>query len=225
MLGSTQSDWAVSEGRTIYDNLQKAIIFILPTSFAQAFVVIVAILFKLTLPITAVQILWVNMITAVTLSLALGFEPAEQDVMYRKPRDPNTPLLSWFLISRSFSVSLVLVVSVFGLFLLEYNKFFDLAVARTLAVNMLVFGEIFYLINCRNLKSSSLHLKTFFGSPPVLLSITAVVFFQLLFTYLPLMQHFFGTAAISLMNWNYIIVASIVFFGLVELEKFLLRRA
>jgi len=215
---------AVSEGRTIYDNLQKAIIFILPTSFAQAFVVIVAILFKLTLPITAVQILWVNMITAVTLSLALGFEPAEHDVMYRKPRNPNTSLLSWFLIGRSFFVSLVLVVSVFGLFLLEYDKFFDLEVARTLAVNMLVFGEIFYLINCRNLKSSSLHVKTFFGSSPVLISIVVVVFFQLLFTYMPLMQRFFGTAAISLMNWNYIIVASIMFFGLVELEKFLLRR-
>lgn len=215
---------AVSEGRTIYDNLQKAIIFILPTSFAQAFVVIVAILFKLTLPITAVQILWVNMITAVTLSLALGFEPAEHDVMYRKPRDPNTSLLSWFLIGRSFFVSLILVVSVFGSFLLEYNKVFDLAIARTLAINMLVFGEIFYLINCRNLKNSSLHLKTFFGSPPVLLSIGVVVFFQLLFTYLPLMQHFFGTAGIGLMNWNYIIVASIMFFGLVELEKFVLRR-
>lgn len=215
---------AVSEGRTIYDNLQKAIIFILPTSFAQAFVVIVAILFKLILPITAVQILWVNMITAVTLSLALGFEPAEHDVMYRKPRNPNTPLLSGFLIGRSFFVSVFLVASVFGLFLLEHNKIANLAMARTIAVNMLVFGEIVYLINCRKLKNSSLHLKTFFGSFPVLLSIAVVVFFQLLFTYMPLMQRFFGTTAIGLMHWSYIILAAVVFFGLVEVEKFLLRR-
>jgi len=214
---------AVSEGRTIYDNLQKAIIFILPTSFAQAFVVIIAILFRLTLPITAVQILWVNMITAVTLSLALGFEPAEHDVMYRRPRNPNTPLLSWFLIGRSFFVSVFLVASVFGLFLLEHDKIADLALARTIAVNMLVFGEIIYLINCRNLKNSSLHLKTFFGSFPVLLSIVVVVLFQLLFTYMPLMQHFFGTTAIGLMHWSYIITTAVVFFGLVELEKFLLR--
>jgi calcium-translocating P-type ATPase len=214
---------AVSEGRTIYDNLQKAIIFILPTSFAQAFVVIVAILFRLALPITAVQILWVNMITAVTLSLALGFEPAEHDVMCRSPRNPNIPLLSWFLIGRSFFVSVFLVASVFGLFLLEHNKISDLAVARTVAVNMLVFGEIFYLVNCRNLKNSSLHLKTFFGSFPVLSSIVVVVLFQLLFTYTPLMQRFFGTTAIGLMHWSYIIAAAGVFFGLVELEKFLLR--
>lgn len=215
---------AVSEGRTIYDNLQKAIIFILPTSFAQAFVVIIAILFRLLLPINAVQILWVNMVTAVTLSLALGFEPAEHDVMHCKPRNPNTPLLSWFLIGRSFLVSLFLVASVFGLFLLEYNKVLDIAAARTVAVNTLVVGEIFYLINCRNLKSSSLHFQTFFSSWPILLSIAVVILLQLLFTYLPLMQHFFGTAAIGLMNWNYIIIVAIIFFGLVEFEKLLIRR-
>ncbi|EKE01286.1 MAG: hypothetical protein ACD_21C00172G0003 [uncultured bacterium] len=215
---------AVSEGRTIYDNLQKAIVFILPTSFAQAFVVTIAILFGLILPITAVQILWVNMITAASLALALGFEPAESDVMYRQPRNPNTPLLSWFLMSRVFLVSLILVAGVFCLFLFGYNKFFDLAVARTIAVNMFVFGEIVYLINCRNLKNSSMHLKTFFGSRPVLLSITIVMLLQLLFTYLPLMQHFFGTTAIGLMHWGYIIAAAVAFFGLVEFEKFLLRQ-
>ena len=215
---------AVSEGRAIYDNLQKAIVFILPTSFAQAFVVIIAILFGLILPITAVQILWVNMITAVALSLALGFDPAERDIMYRPPRDPKTPLLSWFLMGRVFLVTLVLVAGVFWLFIVEYHKFFDLTIARTIAVNMFVFGEIVYLFNCRNLKNSSLHLQTFFGSKPVLLAIVIVILLQLLFTYVPLMQNFFGTTAISLVHWMYIIVAAVIFFGLVELEKFFLRQ-
>ena len=88
---------------------------------------------------------------------------------------------------------------------------------------MLVFGEIVYLINCRNLRNSSLQLKAFFGSLPVLLSIVVVIVLQLLFTYMSLMQRFFGTMAISLMHWNYIIVAAMIFFGLVEIEKFLFR--
>jgi magnesium-transporting ATPase (P-type) len=214
---------AIREGRTIYDNLSKAIAFILPTSFAQAFVVMIAILFKLVLPITAVQILWVNMITAAVLSLALGFEPGEADIMHRPPRSSSAPLLSWFLLGRVFLVSLLLVAVVFGLFLFKYNQVIDLAGARTMAVNMLVFGEIAYLINCRNLQRSSLHLQTFIGSKPVLLSIFVMILLQLLFTYLPLMQHFFGTTAIGIVNWGYIITMTLVFFSLVEGGKFLLR--
>jgi magnesium-transporting ATPase (P-type) len=214
---------AVSEGRTIYDNLKKAIVFTLPTSFAQAFVVVAAIVCGLTLPITAAQILWVNMITAVALSLALGFESAEQDVMRRPPRDSKKPLLSWSLLGRVFLVSMGLVVGVFVLFFFEYNKMFDLPVARTIAVNMFVLGEVVYLINCRNLKSSSMHLKTFFGSKPVLLSIVAVLLLQLFFTYTPFMQKFFGTASIGLIHWGYIIITAALFFILVEVEKFFLR--
>ncbi|HBS51464.1 MAG TPA: carbonate dehydratase [Coxiellaceae bacterium] len=214
---------AVDEGRTIYDNLQKAILFILPTSFAQAFAVIVAILFGLTLPVTAVQILWVNMITAVTLSLALGFEPAASDVMQRPPRKPDAPLLSWYLLWRAFLVSLVLVAAIFGLFIFVYYRDFDLEIARTVAVNVLVIGEIMYLINCRNLRKSSINLQTFFGSRPILLSILVVLVLQLLFTYVPLMQSFFNTAAIGLDHWSYIIGAAVIVFVLVEIEKAVLR--
>lgn len=216
---------AVSEGRTIFDNLQKAIIFILPTSFAQAFAVVVAILFGLTLPITAVQILWINMITAVTLSLALGFEPAESDVMLRPPRNSAQPLLSWYLVWRVFSVSLVFVAVAFGIFLFECSHGLGLAVARTTVVNALVFGEALYLINCRNLKKSSVNFRAFFGSKPVLLSIGIVAVFQLLFTYLPLMQRFFSAAAIGLEHWSYIALWAIVVFGLIEVEKALFRES
>lgn len=214
---------AVSAGRTIYDNLQKAIIFILPTSFAQAFAIVIAILFGLVLPINAVQILWVNMITAVTLSLSLGFEPAENDVMQRPPRKASAPLLSWHLMWRVCLVTLTLMVIVFGLFIFVYKQGFGLEVARTVAVNVLVMGEAVYLINCRNLRQSSLNWATFFGSKYVLLSIAVVVLFQMFFTYTPLMQHFFNTAAISLGHWCYIISAVIVAFVLVEAEKAVLR--
>jgi len=214
---------AVSAGRTIYDNLQKAIIFILPTSFAQAFAIVIAILFGLVLPINAVQILWVNMITAVTLSLSLGFEPAENDVMQRPPRKASAPLLSWHLMWRICLVTLTLMVIVFGLFIFVYKQGFGLEVARTVAVNVLVMGEVVYLINCRNLRQSSLNWATFFGSKYVLLSIAVVILFQIFFTYIPLMQHFFNTAAINLEHWCYIISAVMVAFILVEVEKAVLR--
>ena len=78
---------AVEEGRRIYDNLRKSVVFLLPTNGAQSLVILVAVLFGLTLPLSPVQILWVNMVTAVTLSLALAYEPAEPDLMRRPPRD------------------------------------------------------------------------------------------------------------------------------------------
>jgi len=220
----TTITYAISEGRTIYDNLKKAVLFILPVSFAQALAVIVAILFGLVLPITAVQILWVNMITAVTLCLAFGFEPADAGVMQRPPRDPKISLLSWHLMWRVFLVSLVFAMAIFGLFIFVYYKGIDLEIARTVAVNVLVVGEVMYLINCRNLKNSSINLRSFFGSKPVLLSILVIMVLQLMFTYLPFMQDFFNTASISFGHWGYIVAAGVVTFCLVEVEKAFLRR-
>jgi calcium-translocating P-type ATPase len=210
---------AISEGRTIFDNLQKAIVFILPTNFAESLAIVIAIILGLTLPITAVQILWVNMITAVTLSLALGFEPADPRVMQRPPRDSRAPLLSRYLVWRSFFVASILVAVVFGLFMFAHNNGISLKIARTTVVNALVFCEAFYLINCRYLKKSSINRQAFLGSNPILIAIGAVTVLQLLFTYLPLMQRFFGTAPIGLIHWFYISLASLLTFVLIEAEK------
>jgi magnesium-transporting ATPase (P-type) len=216
---------AVEEGRTVYDNIKKAILYILPTNGAEAFVLVLAILLGRMLPITAVQILWVNMITAVTLALALGFESAEANVMRRKPRVPHEPILSRFLIWRIIFVTLLLVACVFGLFLFERNIMgYNLATARTVVVNMLVMGEIVYLLNCRKIYESALKFKIIFGSRPVLIAIAAVIVFQMLFTYLPVMQHFFGTAPISIQQWSRIIILAIIVFMLVETEKTIRRR-
>lgn len=211
---------AVEEGRTVYDNIKKAILYILPTNAGEALSVMLAIIFGYMLPITAVQILWVNMITAVTLALALGFESAEANVMLRKPREPRQPILSLFLIWRITFVSMLLVISVFGLFI--YERSFagaDLDVARTVVVNMLVVGEIVYLINCRKIYSSSFNIRTIFGSRAALIAIATVIIFQLLFTYSPVMQHFFGTESIDIRHWVKIIILASIIFVLVEGEK------
>ncbi|NWF38104.1 cation-transporting P-type ATPase [Mariprofundus sp. NF] len=215
---------AVEEGRTVYDNLRKSIMFILPTNGGEAFIIIAAIAMGTVLPITAAQILWVNMITAVTLALTLAFEPSEQNVMQRPPRDPSEPILSGFLIWRITFVSLIIVTGTFGLFLWEQAQGSSLEVARSVAVNTLVMFEIFYLFSARYLLAASLTREGIFGNRYVLYAIGLLIIFQLLLTYAPPMQLMFGTADMSAAAWLRVVaVASSVLF-LVEIEKWLLRR-
>jgi magnesium-transporting ATPase (P-type) len=210
---------AVEEGRTVYDNLKKAIVFILPTNGGEAFALIAAILFGLTLPITPVQILWVNMITTVTLALALGFEPPESAVMRRPPRDPAAPLLSGFLVWRIAFVSLIILAGTLGLFLWDLAQGVSIDYARTVAVNTLVMYEAFYLLNTRYIAASVLSREGILGNRYVLLAIGLVLGFQLLFTYLGPMQHLFGTEALEAREWGRILLVGATVFVLVELEK------
>jgi magnesium-transporting ATPase (P-type) len=215
---------AVEEGRTVYDNLRKAIVFILPTNGGEAGMVLIAILLGMVLPITPVQILWVNMITAVTLALAIAFEQPEADIMRRPPRDPREPLLSGFLIWRIAFVSALLVAGSLGLFLWEEARGATLEVARTAAVNVLVVGEIAYLFNCRHLRGSVLSLEGLLGNRWVLNATGVLLAFQLAFTYLPPVQSLFGTAAIDLAAWSRIAAFGLCLFLIVEAEKQLMRR-
>ena len=215
---------AVEQGRTVYDNLKKAILFILPTNGGQSLTIIAAIVMGRALPITPVQILWVNMITAVTLALTLAFEPSEQNVMQRPPRNPREPLLTNFLIWRIVFVSLILLIGTFGLFLWEREHGASIELARTVAVNTLVISQIFYLFSTRYLLESSLNYKGFTGNPYVLYAIALLVLFQLGFTYLPPMQALFATTAMSAESWLRVIVVASSVLILVELEKLLLRK-
>ncbi len=215
---------AVEEGRTVYNNLKKAILFILPTNGGQALVIVLALLFGLTLPITPVQILWVNMICAVTLALALGFEPAEQDVMSRPPRDPKEPLLPPFFLWRIAFVSLLLAAGSLGMFYWAGHTGATLAEARTMAVNALIAGQVFYLFNSRYLHRSVLSLRGLFGNPFVLYAAATILLAQLVFTYLPLMQTWFGSASISLTGWLATTLYGLALFLIVETEKTLVRR-
>jgi magnesium-transporting ATPase (P-type) len=214
---------AVEEGRTIYNNLKKSIIYILPTGFAQGMVIVFAILFGLQSPLTAVQVLWINMITTVTLSLAFGFEPSDPNVMREPPRPITEPLLSPLLVWRTIFVSILLVIAAFTISAIEHHLGASLPTTRTAVVNMIVVGEIAYLINCRNIYTSIFNIKALFGSKPMLISIGAVIILQLLFTYAPFMQYFFKTQSIDLWQWLRIIGISFGVLLLIELEKFLLR--
>ncbi|NOQ79197.1 MAG: HAD-IC family P-type ATPase, partial [Gammaproteobacteria bacterium] len=214
---------AVEEGRTVYDNLKKAILFILPTNGGEALIIIAAILFGRMLPITPVQILWVNMITAVTLALALAFEPAEKNIMQRPPRNSHEPILTRLFIWRIVYVSIILLVGTFGLFLWERDQGASIELARTVAVNTLVMFEIFYLFNSRYITANVLNPNGLLGNPYALIAIALLIVFQLLFTYLGPMQTLFGTTGIDIMTWLRItLVASSVLF-LVEIEKAAIR--
>jgi magnesium-transporting ATPase (P-type) len=212
---------AVEEGRTVYDNIRKAILFILPTNGAEALILLVAIVLDRTLPITPAQILWINMITAVTLALALAFETPEHDVMRRPPRDPREPILSPFLIWRLAYVSSILVAGTFGLFLWVRAQGFEIESARTVAVNTLVAFEAFYLLNSRYLHASVMNRRGLTGNRYTLWAIGVVITFQLLFTYAAPMQALFGTAAIDAATWGLIVLVGSSVFFLVELEKLL----
>ncbi len=215
---------AVEEGRTVYDNLKKAIIFILPTNGGEALIILAAILFGFhQLPLTPVQILWVNMVTAVTLALSLAFEPPEQNVMQRPPRNAHEPILTAYLIWRVAFVSVILMSGTFGLFLWDMQQGHSIEHARTVAVNTLVMFEIFYLFNSRYVTASVFKRGGLSGNPYVLIAIGLLLIFQLGFTYLAPLQSLFGTAAIDLTIWLRILFISSSVLFLVELEKYFVR--
>jgi magnesium-transporting ATPase (P-type) len=216
---------AVEEGRTVYDNLKKAILFILPSSGGESLIVLAAILFGFQqLPLTPVQILWVNMVTTVTLALVLAFEPPEQNVMQRPPRDAHEPILTSLLIWRVAFVSVILMSGTIGLFLWEMEQGVSIEYARTVAVNTLVMFEIFYLFNSRYITASVFNWAGLTGNRYVLLAIGILLVFQLGFTYLAPMQSLFGTTAIGFKTWLPILLVASSVLLLVELEKFFVRR-
>ncbi|WP_457789285.1 cation-transporting P-type ATPase [Pseudomonas sp. PL-6] len=215
---------AVREGRAIYDNLKKFILFALPTNGGQALIVIAAILFQLTLPLTPAQVLWINMVTSVTLGLALAFEPAEAGLMDRPPRAPNEPLLSAFFVWRVLLVSLLMAGAGIGLFLWELDNGTGLDSARTMALNAVVMCEVFYLINSRRIFASVLSLDGLFGSRAVLLAIAACLLLQALYTYAPPLQRLFHSTALDAAQWARVVLAGLALFVVAELEKWLIRR-
>ncbi|MBR9787463.1 MAG: cation-transporting P-type ATPase [Vibrionaceae bacterium] len=217
---------AVEEGRAVYDNLKKAILFILPTNGGEALIILAAVVWGFKdLPLTPIQILWVNMITAVTLALALAFEPKEPNLMQRTPRDPDTPLLTTHLIWRVVFVSVILMFGTLGMFVWEMGQQDDIARARTIAVNTLVMFEIFYLFNTRFILDSVFCRQGLIGNFYVLIAIAVLIVFQACFTYLPFMQVLFGTAGLEVDVWiRIMVVASSVLF-LVELEKYYLNKS
>ena len=214
---------AVKEGRTVYNNIEKAMLFMLPTNVAQALVILVAIVAGFVAPITAPQILWVNMVASVALGLVISFEPHEFDVMQRAPRATDRGILDGFGLWRVIFVGLgLLVLTLWAFFWMKSIDAPD-SLARAVAVNTLVIGQIFYLLNSRFKLDSSLSLKAHMGNKYLPMGIGAVVVLQLLFTYAPPLQMLFETTAIPLWIWPWLFLAGLVFFLVVEIEKFIIR--
>ena len=189
---------AVKEGRTVYNNIEKAILFMLPTNVAQALVIAVAIFFGFTMPITAPQVLWVNMVTSVALGLVISFEPHELDVMDRLPRAVDRPILTGFGIWRVAFVGLALLTYTLLTFFWMKSQGASDQLARTVAVNAITIGQVFYLLNSRYLLDSSISFMAHLGNKYLFYGIGAVIVLQLLFTYAPPLQVMFGNEAIPI---------------------------
>ncbi|MDL0431023.1 HAD-IC family P-type ATPase [Marinobacter sp. TBZ242] len=215
---------AVREGRTVYTNLKKAIAFMLPINGGESVSLITALLLGLALPISALQILWVNMVSSVILAMTLAFEPTEPDVMKRPPRLRDESLLAGFVVWRVAFVSLLFLTGIFAAWYWAMHVFDDEAVARTLAVNTLVAMEVFYLFAVRYLDSASITLRGVLGTPIVLLAVGAVILLQLLFTYLPLFHQTFSSAPLTPAALAFATSAGVVVLVVLELETWLRTR-
>jgi magnesium-transporting ATPase (P-type) len=212
---------AVREGRTVYDNIRKAVAYILPTSFGEAGLIVLAVLTGQPLPITALQILWINLITEATLSVAIAFDPPEPDIMQRAPRARHSRLLSRFLVWRIAVVSLLMTAG--GWLLFHTLAGSSLELARTVVVNALVGFEIAYLLNCRRLRASALDFGLLARNRVVIVSIAAVIVLQALFTYTGSLNALFGSVPLGAAQWLLIAMLGVAFFFVIELEKRLTR--
>jgi magnesium-transporting ATPase (P-type) len=216
---------AVREGRTVYDNLQKVIAWTLPTNVGEALIVVIAILLGVTLPLTPLQILWINMVTVSTLGLVLAFEPAEADIMRRPPRTPAAPLLSGFLVWRVILVSTLFTLGAFMIFAWAERRGLTLEAARTAVVNTIVVLEIAYLFSVRFQRSTSFTWRGAIGTRAVLIGVGTVVLLQVAFTYVSPLQALFATHSLDpIADGLPILATGLVLMLVLEAEKHLWRR-
>ena len=215
---------AVREGRVVFDNIKKSLLFILPTNGGEAGVILLAVFAGLALPVTAGQILWINMVTTITLALALAFEPAESGVMRRPPRSPTEALITPLLGLRIAIVSLLMVLVTFTVFEWELARGNSIETARTAAVNMLVVGELVYLFNVRHFTAAAFTRTLFTANPAATAMALILIALQLLFTYAPPMQQIFQTTPLDAASWSLIVGLGLAKFLAVEIEKWILRQ-
>ncbi len=214
---------AVEEGRAIFDNLMKFITWTLPTNFGEGLVILAAIFTGLGLPMLPVQILWVNMTTAITLGIMLIFEPKESDIMRRPPRPPSTPLLTSEMIQRILLTTAIILVGVFMLYLWELNsEDSSIEVARTAALNALVMIEVLYLLNCRSLTKPMFQIGVY-SNKWIMLGILLMLLLQIAYTYLPAMNTVFQSAPLELEAWLRILMLAVIAYFIIEFDKWIRR--
>ena len=211
---------AVEEGRGVFDNLQKFIVWTLPTNGGEGLVILIAVLLGIPLPILPVQILWINMMTAICLGVTLSFEPKERGIMDRPPNKAGAPILDSLLIQRILLVSILLCAGAFAIFEWLLSQGSTVTEARTGAVAMIVFGELFYLFNCRSLRHSFLSIGLF-SNPYLWLGSGLMVALQIAFTHVPLMNRLFGTQPLDGPAWLLVLAFSLLVPLVVGIEKFM----
>lgn len=213
---------AVEEGRRVYDNLKKTILFVLPTNGAESFLIIASILFGTMIPLTPVQILWVNMITSVTVSLALAFEHIEEGTMKRPPRPSDEKLLGGYFIWRIVFVSVLIGGGTLLMNLSLLENGIEENVVRTITLQTIVVTQLFHLFNARSIRGFAIN-RDFFSNKAVFIVAGVLVVLQLSITYLPFMQRAFGTAPLGMGDWKYPVIIGFAVFVIVEIEKTVMR--
>lgn len=214
---------AVEEGRRVYDNLKKTILFILPTNGAESFLIMASILFGTMMPLTPVQILWVNMVTSVTISLALAFEKIEPDVMKRPPRSSGQPLLSGYFIWRILFVSILIGGGTLLMNIDLLNRGISENIVKTITLQTIVITQMFHLFNSRSISSFAIG-KDFFANKAVFVVSGLLILLQLSITYLPFMNVLFGTYPLEAHFWVYPLGMGIMVFLVVEIEKAVMNK-
>jgi magnesium-transporting ATPase (P-type) len=210
---------AIEEGRGVFDNLKKFIVWTIPTNIGQGLVLLAAVLLGTKLPILPVQALWINMTTAVLLGLTLAFEPREKTLMQRPPRDPQDPILNHELFMRTGLIGLLLLAGAFGLFWwMLAGRGASPSEARTVSVNVFILGSIGYLLNCRSL-TQSVWAIGWWSNGWLPIGVLAMLLFQLAFNYLPFMNRVFHSAPIDSLAWIASIAVAVAIYSIVGFEK------
>ncbi len=211
---------AVREGRHVFDNINKTIRFLLPTSFAEGMIVVYSILMGQTMPLYPTQLLWINMVSALTIQFAFIFEPPEKGIMLRGPRDVKSGIMSKMDVVEAVYVSLLIS----GLGMIAYDFFSNMGmshvVGSTMTLNIIIFGKIFYLFNIRN--SFPAISKYFFQNKMAFYIIGILIVLQMGIIYLPFMHSIFHTTSIDLVyGWIIPIIAGIIVLFVTECVKLL----
>ncbi|WP_024527226.1 cation-transporting P-type ATPase [Serratia fonticola] len=214
---------AVKEGRRVYDNLKKTILFVLPTNLAQGLLIIIAILAGAMLPLTPIQILWMNMATSTTLSFGLAYEPAEKGLMHRKPRVPGSNVLDLHAIWRIGFVGVLIAISAFALEAWMAPRGYSSELIRTVLLQTLVTAQWVYMFNCRTADRFPLNRQLFLNKGLWLVS-GVLLLLQMAIIYLPFMNALFGTAPLPLFYWGVTLMIAIALFLIVEVEKWVINR-